>query len=54
VVREHAAVTAVEVLVGNCFQGLPTSGGHELDGKRWEQFPAVSSLAVTKHRLSAA
>jgi protein gp37 len=32
----------------------PTSGGHELDGKRWEQFPVVDSLAVTKHRLSAA
>jgi protein gp37 len=32
----------------------PGSGGHDLDGKRWEQFPKVSSLAVTKHRLSAA
>ena len=29
----------------------PTSGGHELDGKRWEQFPAVPSLAVTSHQL---
>ena len=31
----------------------PTSAGHDLDGKRWEQFPAASSTAVTSHRLSA-
>lgn len=29
----------------------PTSAGHELDGKRWEQFPHVPSVAVTGHRL---
>jgi protein gp37 len=32
----------------------PTSGGHELDGQRWEQFPAVPSQAVTGHRLHQA
>jgi protein gp37 len=29
----------------------PTSAGHELDGKRWEQFPDVHAVAVTGHRL---
>ena len=29
----------------------PTSAGHDLDGKRWEQFPAVPVAAVTTHRL---
>jgi protein gp37 len=29
----------------------PTSAGHELDGKRWEQFPGVRAVAVTGHRL---
>jgi protein gp37 len=29
----------------------PTSAGHELDGKRWEQFPSVKVKAVTGHRL---
>ena len=29
----------------------PTSAGHDLDGRRWEQFPAVRAQAVTGHRL---
>jgi protein gp37 len=29
----------------------PTSAGHDLDGRRWEQFPHVPSKAVTGHRL---
>lgn len=32
----------------------PTSAGHELDGKRWEQFPDVPALAVRSHRLQQA
>jgi protein gp37 len=32
----------------------PTSAGHDLDGRRWEQFPAVPSKAVTTHRLHQA